>query len=94
MQLSRRALLFTSAALATAAHAAPRKQIESARAVVMEILAANAIPALSIAVMQGNEIVWAEAFGKVDLEMDVTTTTAHRFRLGSVSKVITATLAA
>lgn len=94
MQLSRRALLFTSAALATAAYAAPRKQVESARAVVQEILSANAIPALSIAVMRGDELLWAEAFGKADLELDVAATTAHRFRLGSVSKVITATLAA
>ena len=94
MQLSRRALLLSSAALSTAALAAPRKQVESARAVVREILAANAIPALSIAVMRGEELLWAEAFGQVDLELTVTATTSHRFRLGSVSKVITATLAA
>ena len=31
MQLSRRALLFTSAALATAAYAAPKKQLDGAR---------------------------------------------------------------
>jgi len=94
MQLSRRALLLSSAALATAAHAAPPRQIESARTVVREILAANAIPALSIAVMRGEELLWAEAFGQADLELNVTATTSHRFRLGSVSKVITATLAA
>ena len=94
MQISRRSLLFTSAALATVAYAAPKKQIDSARAVVQEILAANAIPALSIAVMRGDEMLWAEAFGKVDLELEVAATTAHRFRLGSVSKVVTATLAA
>ena len=94
MQLSRRALLLSSAALATATQSAPRKQVEPARAVVREILAANAIPALSIAVMRGEELLWAEAFGQVDLELTVTATTSHRFRLGSVSKVITATLAA
>jgi len=94
MQLSRRALLFTSAALATTVNAAPGRKIDSARAVVLEILAANAIPALSVAVMRGDEILWAEGFGKADLELGVPTTTAHRFRLGSVSKIITATLAA
>ncbi|HEU4779173.1 MAG TPA: serine hydrolase domain-containing protein [Steroidobacteraceae bacterium] len=94
MQLSRRALLFTTAALATAAHAAPKRQLESARAVVREILAANAIPALSIAVMRGDELLWAEAFGKVDLEFDVAASPAHRFRLGSVSKIVAATLGA
>jgi CubicO group peptidase (beta-lactamase class C family) len=94
MQLSRRALLFTTAALATAAHAAPGKHVKSARSVVKDIINANPIPALSIAVMQGDELLWAEAFGKVDLELGVTATSLHRFRLGSVSKVITATLAA
>src|SRR5687767_4375445 len=94
MQLSRRPLLFATAAVAAAAQAAPKKQIESARAVVQEILAANAIPALSVAVMRGDELLWAEAFGKVDLELDVTATPAHRFRLGSVSKIFAATLAA
>lgn len=94
MQLSRRALLFTSAALATVAHAAPRKQLEAARAIARELMTANPIAALSIAVARGSEILWAEAFGKADVELDVTATPAHRFRLGSVSKVITATLAA
>jgi len=94
MQLSRRALLFTSAALATTAHAAPKKQLDGARAIVRELMAANPIPALSIAVTRGNELLWAEAFGKVDLELDVVATPAHRFRLGSVSKVFAATLAA
>lgn len=97
MQISRRALLITTAALGTAANAAnaaPRKQTDSARAVVQEILGAHAIPALSIAVMRGDELLWAEAFGKADLELDVTATPAHRFRLGSVSKIVCATLAA
>jgi CubicO group peptidase (beta-lactamase class C family) len=94
MQLSRRALLFTSAALATAAYAAPKKQLDGARTIVRELMAANPIAALSIAVARGNEILWAEAFGTVDLELDVAATPAHRFRLGSVSKIFTATLAA
>jgi len=94
MQLSRRTLLFTSAALATSTYGAPEKQLAGARTIVREIMAANSIPALSISVMRGNDLLWAEAFGKVDLELDVIATVSHRFRLGSVSKVITATLAA
>jgi CubicO group peptidase (beta-lactamase class C family) len=62
--------------------------------VIAAILAADAIPALSVAVMDDKKLLWSEAFGKVDLELDVAATPAHRFRLGSVSKVITATLAA
>jgi len=96
MPLSRRALLIAGSALATAslARALDKNTRKSARAVVDELLAKDPIPALSIAVMRGNELLWAEAFGKVDLELDVPATVGHRFRLGSVSKVITATLAA
>jgi serine beta-lactamase-like protein LACTB len=44
--------------------------------------------------MRGDELLWAEAFGKVDLELETPASVHHRFRLGSVSKVITATAAA
>lgn len=96
MLVSRRSLLAGSAALVVAAsvRAADKDRVGAARALARELMAADPIPALSIAVMRGPELVWAEAFGKVDLELDVTATPAHRFRLGSVSKVVTATLAA
>lgn len=96
MPFSRRALLIGSSALATAtlARNLDRRQLASARAVVREMLEKDPIPSLSIAVMRGQELIWAEAFGKADLEFDVAATTQHRFRLGSVSKIVTATLAA
>jgi CubicO group peptidase (beta-lactamase class C family) len=86
MPFSRRALLAggTALAAATFVHAADRKRLDAARAVVQELLAADPIPALSIAVMRGSELAWAEAFGKVVLELDVPATASHRFRLGSV----------
>jgi serine beta-lactamase-like protein LACTB len=49
---------------------------------------------LSVAVVRGPDLLWAEAFGKVNIELEVAATPAHRFRLGSVSKVVTATLSA
>jgi serine beta-lactamase-like protein LACTB len=70
------------------------RQVESARRIVREMMDANPIAALSVAVMRDDEPLWMEAFGTVDLELRVPATTRHRFRLGSVSKVITATLAA
>jgi len=93
---TRRFVLLSSAALATTAYArgADKDAIANARAVVQGLLASNPIPALSIAVMRGDELLWAEAFGQTDVELNVAATPAHRFRLGSVSKVITATLAA
>jgi len=51
-------------------------------------------PALSVAVARADGVVWAQAYGKADLEFDVTATPLHSFKLGSVSKVVTATAAA
>ena len=96
MQVSRRSLLFGAATLgaATKASAADRGNVAEAREVVAALMAASPVAALSIAVMRGDELLWAEAFGKADIELDVAATPAHRFRLGSVSKIVTATLAA
>jgi serine beta-lactamase-like protein LACTB len=96
MPISRRALFLSTAAVATAAYArkSDPKPIGAARAAVREMLGATPVPAFSVAVMRADELLWAEAFGKSDLELDVTSTPAHRFRLGSVSKVFVATLAA
>ena len=94
--LTRRALFLGTAALATAtwARTSDKQRIASLRAIAAEMLTKDPLPALSIAIMRGPELLWAEAFGKVDLELGVKATTAHRFRLGSVSKIITATAAA
>jgi serine beta-lactamase-like protein LACTB len=97
MPISRRAILLSmGAALGGARYvrAAESSHVDLARRPVRELLATNTIPALSVAVMRGPDLLWAEAFGKVNLEFDVAAMPAHRFRLGSVSKVVTATLAA
>ena len=51
-------------------------------------------PALSLAVANRAGVIWSGAYGKTDLEFDVAATPDHLFRLGSVSKVVTATAAA
>lgn len=96
MELSRRSLLLGAAAITAAAkvEASGKSQVDAARAVIRELLAATPVAGFSIAVMRADQLLWAEAFGKADVELDVPATTAHRFRLGSVSKIITATLAA
>lgn len=58
------------------------------------LLAECGPPALSFAVATGSEVVWTHALGKADLEFDISATPEHLFRLGSVSKAITATAAA
>lgn len=92
MPFDRRQLMLGGAALAaTPALAAENK---TADAIAQQLLAANTAPALSVAVARSNGLVWAKAYGTADLQLDVATTPAHRFGLGSVSKVVTAAAAA
>ncbi|WP_454759183.1 serine hydrolase domain-containing protein [Caulobacter segnis] len=92
MSFDRRQLMLGGAALAaTPALAAENK---AATAIAQQLLAANPAPALSLAVARSSGLVWAKAYGKADLQLDVATTPAHRFGLGSVSKVVTAAAAA
>lgn len=58
------------------------------------LFAGSPMPGLSFAVADGDGVIWSRAFGKVDLEFDIAATPEHLFRLGSVSKAVTATVAA
>lgn len=64
--------------------------IQDSRALILEIMEEAGIPGASVAVGIGGRIVWAEGFGWADLELGVPVTTLTKFRVGSVSKPITA----
>src|SRR5581483_4655045 len=63
--------------------------ITEARAIVQSEMAAK-VPGFSVAVAVDGTNVWSEGFGYADLEAKMPVTTATRFRIGSVSKAITA----
>ena len=63
---------------------------DSARLLIDSLMAAEAIPGLSVAVGNRSEVIWSEGFGYSDLTHDVKVTPETRFRVGSVSKPITA----
>jgi serine beta-lactamase-like protein LACTB, mitochondrial len=65
-----------------------RAQIEKAAS---SFMAANSVPGISVAVVQNGELVWSSGFGMADLENFVPATASTLFRLGSISKPITAT---
>lgn len=65
-----------------------RAKIESA---IQKFMAANSVPGLAAAVVQHGEYAWAEGFGMADLENSVRATPQTLFRMGSVSKSLTAT---
>ncbi|MGB0035650.1 MAG: serine hydrolase domain-containing protein [Candidatus Acidiferrales bacterium] len=70
--------------------AAKRAQIESA---ISKFMSANNVPGLGAAVVENGQLVWSKGFGKADLENSVPATEHTLFRLGSVSKPLTATAA-
>jgi hypothetical protein len=65
-----------------------RAQIEKAAS---SFMAANSVPGISVAFVQDGELVWSQGFGMADLENFVPATSSTLFRLGSISKPITAT---
>ena len=68
----------------------PEKRLAIEKAVA-SFMSANSIPGLSAAVVLEGEPRWSEGFGMADLENSSPATSSTLFRLGSVSKPITAT---
>lgn len=58
---------------------------------VEEQIAYHGVPGVAVAVVHGGDRVWAAGFGKANLESGAPVTSATPFRLGSVSKLFTAT---
>jgi serine beta-lactamase-like protein LACTB len=64
-----------------------RAEIEKA---VSSFMSANSVPGIAVAVVLDGEPVWSAGFGMSDLEDSAPTTSSTLFRLGSISKPITA----
>ena len=60
------------------------------RALVNIIMTTRQVPGMSVAVAVEGRVAWSEGFGVADAEQYVMVTPMTRFRLGSVSKVLTA----
>ena len=71
--------------------AAPPAGVEAARAIAAALYEEADLPALSIAVGRDGVVLWSEAFGHADLENGTPATPLSKFRIGSVSKPLTAT---
>ena len=84
-------------ATATATAPAPLRYanvVEEARAMVRADLAARGYPGIAIAVSVDGETVWSEGFGYANLEHRVPMWPSVKFRVGSISKSLTAAAAA
>jgi len=62
-------------------------------AAVTKFMASTQVPGLSVAVVEDGEYEWAQGFGFADLENNVPASKHTLFRLGSISKSLTATAA-
>ncbi len=85
-------ILFALAPLASAQQSSlsseKRSQIEAA---VSKFMSTTHVPGLSIAVVENGESEWSSGFGFADLENNVPASEHTLFRLGSISKSLTAT---
>jgi serine beta-lactamase-like protein LACTB, mitochondrial len=85
-------LLLGGVSAASAQHkslsAEKRAEIEKA---VSSFMSANSVPGIGAAVVLEGEPAWSAGFGMTDLENSVPATSSTLFRLGSISKPITAT---
>lgn len=64
--------------------------IETSRGKLDSLRRAMSIPGLSISVSVDRRVVWSEGMGHADLELRSPATPLTRYRIGSVSKVLTA----
>lgn len=67
--------------------------LEQARAWFRQFGEKNGVPGYSVAVAVDGRIVWAEGFGKANVEMDSPATPQTVYRIGSVTKLFTAAAA-
>ncbi len=92
---------FAGTSLVAPAQAVAAKELAQAPAVaeaitlysiwVEEQIAYRGVPGVAIGVVHGGELIWAGGFGMADLVSGAPVTAATPFRLGSVSKLFTAT---
>jgi CubicO group peptidase (beta-lactamase class C family) len=87
-----------AASVPSAATAAPADRhaaaVDESRRLARALVAGDNLPGLSVAVAVDGEIVWAEGFGWSDVARRTPLTPLARFRLGALSKPLTAVAAA
>ena len=83
-------LLFTARSSARQAPLPPEK-VKEVEALVATEMSKQGIPGLTVAVASGGQVRWSAGFGVQDVENNVPARTSTVYRLGSISKPITAT---
>jgi serine beta-lactamase-like protein LACTB, mitochondrial len=90
MKLLRDIAILSLMVLPAAGRAQESQTVQRARRLIADTMKALGVPGASVTVMRGGTIVWSEGFGLADLEQQVPATPRTVFRIGSVSKPLTA----
>jgi serine beta-lactamase-like protein LACTB len=91
--MRRRWFLVLAAAAAAAAQPLTRERIGEIEKAITEEMSRQGIPALSVSVATGGEWRWSNGYGYSDVENNVPAKASTAYRLGSISKPITAVAA-
>jgi len=83
-------ILFCAAAPAAQQNSLPPEKRLAIEKAVGSFMSANSVPGLSAAVVLAGEPRWSQGFGMADLENSSPATSSTLFRLGSISKPISA----
>lgn len=81
----------TAAGAAQSREAVAEPDFTGARVAIHEMMAAGAIPSISVAVVRNGRIVWEEAFGWADREQRIPATPHTMYYTASVTKTFTTT---
>src|SRR5229473_738648 len=84
-------ILFCASSLSAQQKRLPPEKRAAIEKAVSSFMSANSIPGLSAAVVLEGEPRWSQGFGMADLENPSPATSSTLFRLGSISKPISAT---
>ena len=67
-------------------------RITEGQALIRELMRQEKLPGVSVTVLRNGKQIWTEGFGYADLEQKVPVGPETRFRIGSISKTLTAAL--
>src|SRR5438552_7135963 len=84
-------ILASAAAVSAQQKTLPQEKRLEIEKAVSRFMSANSVPGIGAAVVLESEPVWSAGFGMADLEDSAPATSSTLFRLGSISKPITAT---
>lgn len=83
-------LLFPASRASAQQAALPAEKVRRIEALVQAEMAKQRIPGMSLAVVAGRQVLWSAGFGMQDIENNIAARPSTVYRLGSISKPITA----